>query len=111
MVDDKRSGSTIINYGNNNQIAGRDMSQVYQNIAQNNDVEMARAIAEIGRIIEEKGGPETQEQFEAFSHELSQEKPKPGVLKAMWKSMVDTVPKIAKIAASVAPLAKLLGLV
>jgi mevalonate kinase len=110
MVESKRNGTTIINTGNNNQIAGRDMSQVYQNIAQTNDPEMARAIAEIGRIVEEEGNEETKEQFAAFAEELEKANPKPGLLKAIWNSMSQTLPKIAEIATAVGSLAGILGL-
>jgi hypothetical protein len=110
MVESKRNGTTIINTGNNNQIAGRDMSQVYQNIAQTNDPEMARAIAEIGRIVDEEGNEETKEQFSALAEELEKANPKPGVLKAIWNSISENVPKVVEIASAVGSLSGILGL-
>lgn len=107
-MHDMNKGSIYVT-GDGNVVAGGDIGEAYTRIEKGMDQGTVAALKEIESLIQAEGKESDRELYETLVKELSDKKPKKSVIGLCWKSLVDSLPAIAKIAAEAPKLLAAIG--
>ncbi|MCO6407819.1 hypothetical protein [Hoeflea alexandrii] len=113
--------SPIINYGRmhvgdvfkdirESQIINRSIvNNTLNNLRIRSDENLASFVGALSAVVEKSQNKEAGELLDQFNEELSRSEPRKSLLRRSWKSLVEVLPDVAKIAGASAALAKLIG--
>ncbi|WP_339133995.1 MAG: hypothetical protein WGN25_14220 [Candidatus Electrothrix sp. GW3-4] len=85
-------------HGNNNNIINHStVENAFNNVKDEHDEEVAKALISIEEAINNSGNKEAVENFESFNEELAKPTPKKSILKTLWKGTLEALPELAKL--------------